>query len=93
MKLTVAGDDEKLSGSVLFYLIKHKLDGSEGRVVGDSGAIELRKVALVGGKRLTFEITGSNGKPKVFEMEVAGEKEGSLREAGGGGEGMRMVRE
>ena len=61
-------------------------------MVGDSGAIELRKVALVGGKRLTFEITGSNGKPKV-SMEMAGEKEASLRESGGGDEGMRMVRE
>ena|SRR5688572_16025761 len=93
VRVTLVEQAGKLSGTVLFYLIKHKPDGSEGRVVGDSGAIELRKVVLNKRNRVTFEITGSNGKPKLFEMETVGAKEASLRESGSGAEGMRMVRE
>jgi hypothetical protein len=92
MKLDVQESDGKVSGTVLFYLIKHNPDGSDARVVGDSGSIALRDVKVYG-KKLTFEVTGSNKKPKVFELVVTGEKEGSFREVGADGAGMMMVRQ
>jgi hypothetical protein len=92
VKLEVREADGKASGTVLFYLIKHNPDGSNARVVGDSGTIALRDVK-VDEKKLKFEVTGSNKKPKVFELVVTGEKEAALRVVGEEGAGIRMVRQ
>jgi hypothetical protein len=91
IRLTLNEDGGKLSGTVLFHLIRHAPDGSNGRVIGDSGTIDLRKLSF-DGKKVTFEIDGSNKRPKVFEMVLDGQGEGRFREAGSTDAGVRMVR-
>jgi hypothetical protein len=93
--LTVKEDQRKLSGSIVFYLIRK--DGKGARVDGEANC-ELLAVAA-DGKRMTFEVKhhvthespeyGPNAK---FVFKLIGENEGVLRNTGDG-LSVRMIRE
>jgi hypothetical protein len=93
--LTVKEDHSKLSGSIVFYLIRK--DDKGARVDGEANC-ELLAVAA-DGKRMTFEVKhhvthespeyGPNAK---FVFKLMGENEGVLRNTGDG-LSVRMIRE
>lgn len=93
--LTVKEDHGKLSGSIVFYLIRK--DDKGARVDGEANC-ELLAVAA-DGKRMTFEVKhhvthespeyGPNAK---FVFKLIGENEGVLRNTGDG-LSVRMIRE
>lgn len=93
--LTVKEDQRKLSGSIVFYLIRK--DDKGARVDGEANC-ELLAVATEG-RRMTFEVKhhvthespeyGPNAK---FVFKLIGENEGVLRNTGDG-LSVRMIRE
>jgi len=95
IRLTVK-DQGKVSGSIVFYLIRKDEKGT--RIDGEA-TCELLQVATEG-KRMTFEVrhhvtheSPEYGPNVKFVLEVSGENEGDLRRVSEGEDSLRMVRE
>jgi hypothetical protein len=96
IRLTVNDDQDKASGSIVFYLIRKDEKGT--RIDGEATCKLLQVV--INGRSMTFEVKhhvrhdspeyGPNAK---FVFEVSGENEGVLRRVSDGNDSLRMVRE
>ena len=96
VRLTVIEDHGKLSGSIIFYLIRKDDKGT--RVDGEANC-ELLEVAATG-KRMTFEVkhhvthdSPEYGPNVKFVFELRGDEEGVLRNISDGGVSVRLLRE